>query len=78
LEKVCPICNGLQSIFIACPCCESLMADGGVLENYYGPYSPYMDWSGLQQNSSEGQCVHLLYCPACHYDTRVAWELILI
>jgi hypothetical protein len=54
------------------------MADGGVLENYYGPYSPYMDWSGLQQNSSEGQCVHLLYCPACHYDTRVAWELILI
>ncbi|HAK73210.1 MAG TPA: hypothetical protein DCP36_05785 [Sporomusaceae bacterium] len=78
MEVVCPICNALQSILISCPSCTGRMEDGGILEDYYGPYSPYMDWPALQQTSSEGQCVHLLYCPACHYDTRVAWELILV
>lgn len=78
MEVVCPICNGLQSMVISCPSCHTLMADGGILEDYFGPYSPYSDNASNERGSMGEQCVHLLYCPQCHYDTRIAWELILI
>lgn len=76
MEVVCPICNGLQSMVISCPGCHTLMVDGGILEDYFGPYSPYSEHADDEGSSLGEQCVHLLYCPQCHYDTRIAWELI--
>jgi rRNA maturation protein Nop10 len=76
MAKVCPVCNGLTAVTASCPRCGRRLADGGALENYYGPYSPYMDVDSLQEGAPDTQCVHLLYCPACGYDTRAAWELV--
>lgn len=76
MEKLCPMCNALTAVTANCPVCGGWLADGGAVENYYGPYSPYMEVSSQQQGIDDTQCVHLLYCPACGYDTRMAWELI--
>ncbi len=76
MAKVCPVCNALVAITAACPLCGRRLADGGALENFLGPYSPYMDTDSLQAGAPDTQCVHLLYCPACGYDTRVAWGLV--
>lgn len=78
MARVCPICNALVTIDPLCPVCGSRMADGGALENYWGPYSPYMDAETLQNGRPDSQCVHLLYCPYCHYDYRAAWELVIV
>ncbi len=70
MEKVCPLCNALQTITETCPRCGASLVDGGALSGYLGPYSPYMDVQGLPF-CSEGYCVHLVYCPTCEYDTRL-------
>jgi hypothetical protein len=78
MEKACPICNALQQVNMRCPRCGGQLADGGALENYYGPYSPYMDIHTLQNCLPETHCVHLLYCGQCRFDTRAAWEMVVI
>lgn len=78
MEKICPVCNSLTEISQLCPCCEEPLIDGGPLENYYGAYSPYMDVLSLQYGLPDRHCVHLLYCPACQYDTCAAWELMCV
>ncbi|MCX7780990.1 MAG: hypothetical protein N2491_08795 [Negativicutes bacterium] len=77
MELVCPICNALKEITTICPLCGQTMADGGTLENYFGPYSPYMEEEGINR-AAASHCVHLLYCPHCHFDMRAAWELKLV
>lgn len=72
MDKVCPLCNALYAITSQCPNCGRLLQDGGSLQNYIGPYSPYME------SDSENQCIHLLYCADCHYDVRVATKLVII
>lgn len=78
MEKLCPVCNGLTKIKELCPACGRPLRDGGALEDYWGPYSPYMDGDLLARGLPDTQCVHLLYCPECHYDTRAAWALIAV
>lgn len=75
MDKVCPICNGLQTLNVHCPRCGHLMADGGAVEDYLGPYSPYFRSQMLDEIDSS-HCVHLLTCPYCEYDTRSAWAMI--
>ncbi|HWR43033.1 hypothetical protein [Sporomusa sp.] len=77
MEKVCPLCNAMQAIDKKCSYCGHQMIDGGSLNNYLGPYSPYVE-TGSLPFQSEGHCVHLLYCPVCDYDTRVALALVTI
>jgi hypothetical protein len=72
MDKICPLCNGLYTITYECPNCGRLLEDGGLLQNYLGPYSPYME------SDIVGQCTHLLYCADCHYDVRVAIETVMI
>lgn len=71
---VCPLCNGLIELELACPKCGCIMDDGGMIENYYGPYSPYLDESILDQVDGvwEDKCLHLFYCTSCGYDHRYA------
>lgn len=78
MTKVCPVCNSLTTVTASCPRCGGGLTDGGALENYFGPYSPYMDVDSLQQGAPDTQCVHLLYCPACGYDVRAAWDLVAV
>ncbi|MEG6584570.1 hypothetical protein V6C17_03060 [Dendrosporobacter sp. 1207_IL3150] len=75
---VCPLCNALQPLDKICPICNQQMTDGGAIENYYGPYSPYMSRDSIYgpYQTPVKQCVHLLYCPNCHYDLRVALEMV--
>lgn len=73
MEKICPLCNGLQTIHDACPFCGHALADGGSLQDFYGPYSPYIGQNAygyLAFADERGKCTHLLYCPACGYDRR--------
>lgn len=77
MEKVCPLCNAMEAVGESCPCCGQLLIDGGSLNNYLGPYSPYMETETLPFKS-EGYCVHLLYCPECDYDARVVRTLVSI
>jgi hypothetical protein len=76
VEKICPLCNGMAAIEGNCPLCDSQLVDGGAVENYFGPYSPYMDVNSLRGPGADRRCVHLLYCPACGYDERRAWNLV--
>lgn len=78
MEKVCPICNALDDVDKSCPRCGRKMLDGGAIQNYLGPYSPYMDGDAIPLNMLEERCVHLLYCPNCHYDMRSAWNFVVI
>jgi hypothetical protein len=76
--RICPLCNGLAKQKIVCPVCKEEMIDGGSLENYYEPYSPYLPKKILDQTDEVGQnaCLHLLYCPHCGYDCRYLSTLI--
>ncbi|BBB92657.1 MAG TPA: hypothetical protein PKA28_03490 [Methylomusa anaerophila] len=76
-EKVCPLCNALQAVTEICPNCGENMVDGGGINDYVGPYSPYMD-SLHMPLQNEGYCLHLLFCPACKYDTLMAFALITV
>lgn len=78
MEKVCPICNALDEVHESCPHCGYEMLDGGALQNYLGPYSPYMEGDLIPLNMLEQECVHLVYCPNCHYDMRVSWNFVII
>lgn len=78
MEKVCPVCNALITVTALCPRCGLRLADGGAVENFLGPYSPYMEVNSLQRGGADTQCVHLLYCPHCGYDVRAAWELVTV
>lgn len=77
MDLICPVCNGLSSINQLCPNCGSNLLDGGIILDYDGPYSPYQDRNMIEfitgiAAERDGSCIHLYYCPACHWDTRIA------
>jgi hypothetical protein len=78
MEKVCPLCNGLINVERKCPCCGNVLIDGGTVQNYYGPYSPYVAQNSFRYNGDSEQCIHLLYCAGCHYDIRTAWQMVIL
>lgn len=73
----CPACNGLLQLHMICPACGTLMLDGGTLADYQGPYSPYVERSGdcKDDAGASAPCIHLLYCPVCGTDRRLAVAL---
>lgn len=75
--RLCPLCNGIYTKKIVCPNCHTTMEDGGMLENYYEPYSPYLPTEILDQADEipSHQCIHLFYCPNCGYDQRKLTKL---
>ena len=75
METVCPLCNGLQIVTISCPLCGAVMQDGGTIESFSGPYAPYTD---NEEEAGTAYCIHLLFCPSCHYDSRQACKMVII
>jgi len=84
---VCPACNGLAGITVACPVCGGMMTDRGPVSGFFGPYSPYdeadllpapVGETGLRpaQTHRDGLCQHLLACPMCGRDQRVEVALV--
>ena len=77
--QLCPLCNGIYCQRVFCPSCGTELQDGGILENYYEPYSPYLPEEILDQVDgliSEEKCIHLFYCPTCGYDHQYISKLI--
>lgn len=71
----CPLCNGLIQVKEKCPACGESLEDGGTLEDFFGPYSPYEEVDeGLKSFVPEykpEKCIHLFYCPVCGWDKRL-------
>lgn len=77
MAEICPLCNALQTVGKVCPRCGAEMADGGMVANYFGPYSPYRSDEGKDSSALYGHhCVHLLYCPVCRYDERLTISMV--
>ncbi|MFO8061017.1 MAG: hypothetical protein R6U70_10250 [Bacillota bacterium] len=71
----CPVCNGMQRLECGCESCgdDTVMDDLGPVDNYYGPYSPYEDFSEeVTSNSEDDSCMHLCRCPKCGAEKTVA------
>ena len=73
MDFICPVCNGLENIYMNCPDCEQQMQEGGSLQQFFDPYSPYISGEILnEEGMNEGECVHLVFCNQCGNDKRVS------
>lgn len=69
MQLICPVCNGMLLLEARCASCGHNMTDLGPCKDYFGPYSPYEEISGvslearLQVNGDN--CCHLQECPNC-------------
>lgn len=76
----CLYCNGLKSVEIRCPHCQTLVQDLGKVSDYIEPYSPYRDiddlklTDGIMNNQADHHCIHYLFCPACQYEQTVSFQ----
>lgn len=43
MELLCPVCNNLVEVDEVCPRCGGKLENSGLLQDYLGPYSPYLD-----------------------------------
>ncbi|NEW08485.1 hypothetical protein GK047_21030 [Paenibacillus sp. SYP-B3998] len=75
MSYICPVCNGLQAIDMACPVCAHPVADCGKLDDYLGPYSPYKEigaYSMVDGAQNEPYlCIHLVNCTICAHNFTV-------
>ncbi|MBP2002083.1 hypothetical protein J2Z69_003140 [Paenibacillus shirakamiensis] len=65
---ICYLCNGLAPLKLACPDCNCPLQDQGKMEDYIGPYSPYMNTafiSDLETMEYTGECEHRIQCTQC-------------
>ncbi|MFN2746892.1 MULTISPECIES: hypothetical protein [Bacillus] len=69
---MCPVCNGMLVVERNCPKCGGEMADAGRTTDFYGPYSPYMEYDSFLQKPRN--CIHIFTCQDCTYDETVAIE----
>ena len=59
------------------------MVDKGLVQDYYGPYSPYdnVDLYEEAQPWEAGEvepCIHLFACTECGYDTLIAFPRVVV
>lgn len=72
MSHMCLYCNGMLALDSMCPQCDKPMADGGRLEDYSGPYSPYRPIDDLKLTNGYPDlalrlCIHQTYCGSCGY-----------
>lgn len=72
MSTICPICNGLESVYIVCKRCGHHVEDAGRYMDYFDNYSAYLEiddkkkTDGIANDYVQAQCPHLLFCPHCH------------
>ena len=76
MKDICPLCNGLYEIKYNCIFCNTPMKDAGPKVNYMDNYSPYLldEVSHLVDGVASDKCVHIYYCPKCHYKAEYSIE----
>jgi len=70
MNEICPVCNGLYDTLRYCYRCQQPLVQLGRIEDYKGPYSPYIDMDLFQDNrdtftTGDNCCTHLYKCPSC-------------
>lgn len=83
MNEVCPVCNGLYEKSEVCSQCGGLMIQAGRIEDYNGPYSPYMGKETFLYNNKnvitgDNCCIHLYECPNCSVFQHGSVQLISI
>jgi len=78
LEYLCPLCNGLEDITLACKNCGGVMRNAGAIQDFFDDYSPYLDADITRKvdGVSGDQCLHLFYCSTCNSDRRISINLV--
>jgi hypothetical protein len=76
LSTYCPICNGFQTLAVACPNCRAETADYGRYNDYLGPYSPYRPIDDISMTNGYPDvanhiCLHLMGCSTCNQTFQV-------
>ena len=75
---ICPLCNHLREVVVACPQCGENMRNEGREADYYDDYSPYLETDiqkqtdGISQSVENGICQHLLSCNQCGIDIVIS------
>ncbi|CAM3296607.1 hypothetical protein P4H27_00610 [Paenibacillus taichungensis] len=70
MSYICPLCNGLVVPEQACPHCLQGLSECGKLDDYTGPYSPYViHTSSDTADEAENVCNHMMYCHHCQTST---------
>ncbi|SES99737.1 hypothetical protein [Anaerobranca gottschalkii] len=73
MDLICPVCNGLKEIYLQCPICHGEMEEGGSLQQFFDPYSPYLSQEIMSlEGMSDKVCVHLIFCSNCGIDKRIS------
>lgn len=72
MESVCPLCNGFTPLEVRCSHCGEVMSDKGTLQDFYDPYSPYLEM-GIRdgQRRNPGQCYHVYACNRCGKEQEI-------
>lgn len=68
MDYTCLMCNHLVEITQPCPSCGAAMQNLGLLQDFYDPYSPYLDqeiYEDGYKNYNQHYCVHLMRCDRC-------------
>lgn len=79
MSYICPYCNGMLTLNSLCPQCGEPLTDGGRLDDYSGPYSPYRQIDDLKLTNgypdlARHQCIHQTYCGKCGNSAIMALE----
>lgn len=79
MSRICPVCNGLRSLQMACPNCGVIMDDGGKLEDFFDDYSPYLEMRWNREvngypDLAAHRCLHYAQCPECHSEEIIGVE----
>lgn len=68
---ICPVCNGMENIYVSCKRCGYPLVDLGRYMDYFDQYSAYVEiddkkkTDGIVNDYKMWKCPHLLYCPHC-------------
>lgn len=73
MDFICPVCNGIENIYMECPQCNKEMQEAGNLQQFFDPYNPYISPELMElEGVTESKCIHVVFCNKCGKDTRVS------
>ncbi len=71
LDKICPLCNGLDNVNLLCEKCKDIMSDIGRVQDYADSYACQQEI-----NDSKNYCIHLFKCKRCNSVKRIKiWKI---
>ncbi|SDT20545.1 hypothetical protein SAMN05444162_3408 [Paenibacillaceae bacterium GAS479] len=78
---LCPVCNGIRPLELACCYCLEPLVDCGPEQDLADPYSPYGPAASVFTDTPEGErqvepvCIHRLYCTVCSRSSKASIPL---